>query len=213
MKDGKYMSFRISHVKTSLKEVFDIFSSISEQVIVCEETATKAGKHYHGIMLLKEGQLIGKENKLFRKEMKLKWPLLETPRSFSCSLVEKEQYFSYILKDGCYLYKGISDELIEQYASKSYKKYDKTVFAQEWDEIRMDKKLAPRVKVERFIQLKRKYNQNIKMSDLEMLYLTFMCDTDSTFISHLVSAVAINVHTRLDPNGLHNYEKYSYQKN
>lgn len=197
-----YMSVRISHVATSLEELKNFFFPLYEQVIICEESATKAGVHYHLLLLIPEKYVLGSENKLFRKDLKLKLPLLETPRSFSCSVVEKVSYVSYILKDGKYVYKGFDDETIALMAGKSYKKYDKTVFAVEWDSIRMNKELPPREKVVQFIKLKRKYNQNIKYATIEELLFTFDCDNagkDDRRLYDIVSQVQLNLNTKLNP--------------
>lgn len=195
---GIYMTLRISHVQIPFNDLVQYFFKNYEQVIICEEEATSAGVHYHLLLLLPDGFVLGAENRKFKQLLKDAFPELTKSRTLSCSILQKIEYTSYILKDGKYFYKGFADEFINTMASKSYKKFDKTVFAKEWDKIRMDKTKKPREKCKEYIKLKRKYNQNIKESTVVELMLTFMLDDEKNiepFLTNIQNRVDIAVNT------------------
>jgi len=133
-------------------------------MIVSNEEATKV--HYHMLALTcDEDKKNRRQN--FLNNLKKCFPELVGNSSFSVSQIHTDsatKLAAYTVKDGCFCYKGFSEEDIRSFMKVSYKKIDKKRFAEELDELRT-KFLTDKINNVEFLELycilKASYNQVI----------------------------------------------------
>lgn len=133
-------------------------------MIVSNEEATRV--HYHLLALTcDEDKKNRRQN--FLNNLKKCFPELVGNSSYSAPQIHTDsatKLAAYTVKDGCFCYKGFSEEDIKSFMKVSYKKLDKKIFAEELDELRT-KFLTDKINnvefLELYCMLKASYNQVI----------------------------------------------------
>lgn len=138
--------------------------------ILAEETAKKL--HYH-VVIVDDCKEVDTRNKVL-KFLHGYWHKLERGRGWGnaqYNLQEAdniEDAVTYTVKDGLVVYSdGVNEEAVDQLRKKSYKKYDKGIFAKDLQKIYDDYKTSDEKGIRelmiRLCQLKGQYRQPINM--------------------------------------------------
>lgn len=190
-----YLTGRITKDDLSKEEIIEYLYPKYDQAVVSEETATN--KHFH-FLAAGPTEKFGVESKKFRAELVKHF---ELSKNYSLSHQKTDNYIPYVLKDGNYLFNGISKEAIKYFKELSHAKYDKETFAKELDKFQYDKRLSPDCKLFLYCKLKRKYNQRPTDAQLYEYYKSWMMDISDDNVRAVVKSVGDKYHRNIILSG------------
>lgn len=123
-------SLRITLVDRDLNSMFKSFNEFYGDIkfVMSVEKKGTASQHFH---LSYEGGTLKDERKKLKDFFQSQQIVTKGNKTYSLSEVTSDNFVSYVLKDGDYLFNGYTQEYIDTQFKKSYKKFTKNDFAEQ----------------------------------------------------------------------------------
>lgn len=122
-------SLRLTLVDRDLNSLFKSFNEFYGNIkfVMSVEKKGTASQHFH---LSYEGGTLKDERKKLKDFFQSQQIVTKGNKTYSLTEVTSDNFVSYVLKDGDYLFNGYSQEYIDTQFKKSYKKFTKNDFAE-----------------------------------------------------------------------------------